>query len=343
MKKSKYIFLVVGIILLVVLFKSFGVESTIEYISRIGWQGFLAICSIYIITNISLAYGWRVLINYPIKGIHFYKFVLARIAGDATSSINALGSAAGEPLKAMYVKDILPMNIGLATVFLDRLIHMIANVLMVLTGIFASFFVFKSHLKENLIVFISLLLIFILMLFLIFRFVKSRNNGIIIGIVEKLPNRFKNKILTENNIKKINLIDDEISSVLNNKNSLKHFYVSLAMHYFGSILTCSFEIYLIVNYISPISGINFLEGLFIYVFGFVATSALFFIPANVGTSEGSYSMALSLLGHDPIIGLSVGIIRRLRTFVWAGLGAVLLFYAGLIKSDAIVIVNDDKK
>jgi uncharacterized protein (TIRG00374 family) len=333
MKKSKYIFLVVGIILLIVLFKSFGVESTIEYISRIGWQGFLAICSIYIVTNVSLAYGWRVLVNYPIKKIHFYKFVLARIAGDATSSINALGSAAGEPLKAMYVKDILPMNIGLATVFLDRIIHIISSVLMVLTGIFASFFVFQSHLMENLIVFVSLLLVFILMLFLIFRFFKSRSNGIIMGIVEKLPAMLKDKILTENNIKKINLIDEEINLALSNKDNLRHFYISLAMHYFGSILTCSFEIYLIVNYISPAGGINFLEGLFIYVFGFVATSALFFIPANVGTSEGSYSMALSLLGHDPIIGLSVGIIRRLRTFVWAGLGAVLLFYAGLIKKE----------
>jgi len=146
MKKSKYIFLAAGIILLVVLFKSFGVESTIEHILRIGWPGFSAICAIYIVTNVTLAYGWRVLINYPVKWFHFYKFVLARIAGDATSSINALGSAAGEPLKAMYVRDILPMNIGLATVFLDRIIHMIANVLMVLTGIFAGLFVFKSHL-----------------------------------------------------------------------------------------------------------------------------------------------------------------------------------------------------
>jgi len=170
------------------------------------------------------------------------------------------------------------------------------------------------------------------MLFLIFRFIKNRSDGIIMGIVEKFPERFKNKILTENSIKKINLIDEEINLALSNKNNLKHFYISLAMHYFGTIITCSLEIYLIVNYISPAGGINILEGLFIYVFGFVATSALFFIPANVGSSEGSYSIALSLLGHDPIIGLSVGIIRRLRTFVWAGIGAVLLFYAGLIKN-----------
>ena len=175
MKKSKYIFLIAGGLLLFLLFRSFGVESTIYQITRIGWPGFFVICSIYIFTNISLAYGWRVLVNYPVKRFHFYKFVLARIAGYSTSSINALGSAAGEPLKAMYVKDILPMNIGLATVVLDRLIHLISSVLMALTGLFAGLFVFKSHLLENIAVFISMLLLFIIMLYLTFSFVKKNS------------------------------------------------------------------------------------------------------------------------------------------------------------------------
>jgi len=339
MKKSKYIFLIAGGALLFLLFRSFGVESTIEQIKRIGWPGFITICSIYIFTNISLAYGWRVLVNYPVKRSHFYKFVLARIAGDATSSINALGSAAGEPLKAMYVKDILPMNIGLATVVLDRLIHLVSSVLMVLTGLFAGLFVFKSHLIENIAVFISLLLFFILMLYLLFRFIKKHSDDILLNLIKKLPGKLNSRILTEKNIEKINLIDNEIKYIFSSRDNLNHFYISLAMHYFGSILSCSLEIYLIINYISPAAGISLIEGLFIYVFGFIATSALFFVPANVGTSEGSYSIALSILGHDPIIGLSVGIIRRFRTFVWSGIGALLLFYAGLIKKDKNITEN----
>jgi len=333
MKKSKYIFLIAGIALLFLLFRSFGVGSTIEHIIKIGWPGFILICSIYIFTNISLAYGWRVLINYPVKKLYFYKFVLARVAGDATSFINALGSAAGEPLKAMYVKDILPMNIGLATVVLDRLIHIVSSVLMVLTGLFAGLFVFKSHLMESIALFIFLVLLFILMLYIFFRFIKKHSDDILLNIIKKLPEALSKKILTEKNIEKINLIDDEIKYVFSSRDNLNHFYISLAMHYFGSIISCALEIYFIVNFISPAAGISMIEALFIYVFGFIATSALFFVPANVGTSEGSYSIALSILGHDPVIGLSVGIIRRFRTLVWAGIGSLLLFYAGLIKKD----------
>jgi uncharacterized membrane protein YbhN (UPF0104 family) len=335
MKKSKILFLIAGLILLVLLIKSFGVETTIEQVKKIGWPGFILICAIYIFTHVTLAYGWRVLVTYPVKKHSFHKFVLARIAGDATSSINALGSAAGEPLKAMYVKDILPLKIGLATVVLDRLIHLVSSVLMVLTGIFAGLFVFKSNFANNLAIFLSLLCLFIIMLALSFRFVKKHSDRMIYNILKKLPAKLTGRFLSEKNLERIKLIDDEIKYVFSSRDNLNHFYISLAMHYFGSIITCSLEIYIIVNYIVTTGGITLAEGLFVYVFGFIATSALFFVPANVGTSEGSYSIALSILGHDPVIGLSVGIIRRFRTFVWSGIGIILLFYAGLFRKENV--------
>ena len=145
--------------------------------------------------------------------------------------------------------------------------------------------------------------------------------------------RFRKKILNGPRQEKISKIDEEISYIFSSRDNLNHFYISLALHYFSIIISCSLEIYLIIRFISPVTGITFAESLFIYIFGFIATSALFFVPANVGTSEGSYSIALRILGHDPITGLSVGIIRRFRTFVWAGIGIALLFYAGLIRKE----------
>lgn len=333
MKKTKYIFLAVGILILAMLFRSFGVETSINQIRRIGWGGFALICSIFIFSNIFLAYAWRVLITYPVKGSTFYKFVLARVAGDSTSSINALGAMAGEPLKALYVKDIVPFRIGLATVVLDRMIHIISNILMVLTGMFAGLFVFKAQFLNNLAVFTGLLVFFISILYISFRMIRNHKNGFLLNIIHRFPERFRKKMLEGPKKEQIDRIDEEIKYIFSSRENLRHFYISLALHYFSIIISCSLEIYLIIRFISPVTGITFSESLFIYIFGFIATSALFFVPANVGTSEGSYSIALRILGHDPIIGFSVGIIRRFRTFVWAGIGIALLFYAGLIKKD----------
>ncbi len=331
MKKTKYIFLAVGIAILFLMFRSFGVESTIDNIKDIGWRGFFIVCSIYFFSNIFLSYGWRVLINYPIPKFYFYKFFFARIAGDSTSSINALGAAAGEPLKALYVKDIVPFRKGLASVVLDRMIHIVSNVFMVFTGMFAAFFVLDDKFKGNVIVFVSVFLVFLLLLYLSFKALKNQKKGFILNLLKKLPEYFRKRLLSEKNIERINKIDEEISYIFSSRDNLHHFYISLAMHYFAIIISGALEIYLIVNYISPMVGLSLFQGLLVYIFGFIATSALFFVPANVGTSEGAYSIALGMLGFNPALGLSVGIIRRFRTFVWAGVGIFILFYAGLIK------------
>ena len=340
MKFSKYIFLFTGALILVLLFRSFGLEVTINHIVKIGWDGFAVICSIFIISNIFLAYAWRVLINYPVEKGKFYKFVLARVAGDATSSINAMGAVAGEPLKAMYVRDLVPFRTGLATVVLDRLIHTISNVLMVLTGMLAGLFVFREQFMSNLAAFLGLLVFFIVMLIIGFRILRGHSDGVISGIINKLPLFIRGRFMSDSRREKIEKIDKEISFIFSSRDNLNHFYISLALHYFSIVISCSLEIYLIVEYIAPYAGFTFLEALFVYIFGFIATSALFFVPANVGTSEGSYSIALKILGYDPVIGLSVGIIRRFRTFVWAGIGIALLFYAGLIKKD--IKIDEDR-
>lgn len=333
MKLSKYIFLITGALILVLLFRSFGLEVTISHIVKIGWGGFALICFIFLFSNIFLAYAWRVLITSPVEKGKFYKFVLARVAGDATSSINAMGAVAGEPLKAMYVKDLVPFRTGLATVVLDRLIHTVSNVLMVLTGMLAGLFVFREQFMSNLAAFLGLLVFFVVMLVISFRILRGHSGGVLAGIINRLPGFLKDRIMTESRREKIEKIDSEISFIFSSRDNLNHFYISLALHYFAIIISCSLEIYLIVKFISPVAGFTFAEALFVYIFGFIATSALFFVPANVGTSEGSYSIALKILGYDPVIGLSVGIIRRFRTFVWAGIGIALLFYAGLIKKD----------
>jgi hypothetical protein len=110
---------------------------------------------------------------------------------------------------------------------------------------------------------------------------------------------------------------------------MRHFYISLMIHYFSGFLASSLEVYLIIIYAG--GTITLIHSMFLYLFSMFLTSVVFFMPANLGTSEGSYSLALTFLGYDPAAGLTVGIVRRLRTFVWSGIGIVILFHAGLMK------------
>ena len=51
---------------------------------------------------------------------------------------------------------------------------------------------------------------------------------------------------------------------------------------------------------------------------------LFFVPAKVGTQEGSKVLLFAVLGLDPARGLTVGIVRRIRELTYAGLGLLAL-------------------
>lgn len=328
MKRMKVVFLIAGIVILGILFRSFGVEATLHRITSIGWR-FAIIVGIFFFTNLFLTLAWFIIIPYPLKKRDLWKFSLARLAGDSTTSINAIGAFAGEPLKALYVKDILPFKVGLASVILDRVIKTMSGILLSITGIFASLFIMDIPLPITL----TALALGILSLAALFLVLKRKRHGFLEALLRMLPLWLMARIMNEGRWEKVRSLDSEISYIFSSRENMNHFYVSLTLHYLSILISCSLEIYLIALYLGVGDNFQIHDGFFVYVFGFIITSLIFFMPANVGTSEGSYSLALQLLGFDPVYGLSIGIIRRLRTFVWSGIGMLILFYAGLIKKD----------
>lgn len=336
MKDSlRALFLVLGIVLLVILFRYFGVEKTIDHIMGLGWR-FLILVSIHIFSNIGLSYALRLFIHQKLTFREFISIVEARIAGDATSAINAIGAFAGEPIKAMYIRDFVPIRSGLAAVVIDRTVHSISVILIFLTGIVVGLFILNIPLYVSLLSLVWLLFLLLILMVVL----KKQRDGFISFILNKLPRRITNRFMTEKRWDNVEELDREISFLLLRENR-KDFLFSLFLHYFIILFINTLEIFLIINFIGEISHFSFLDAMFIYILGFIMTSVTFFMPANVGTSEGSFSLGLAMLGYDPALGLSVGLIKRFRQFTWAGIGLPFLFYAGLIKKKKGPFSADD--
>ncbi len=321
--KTRIIFFVLGILILILLFKSFGVETFIKDIRLLGWK-FILIVSLFLFNNVILSYSWKVLINYPLKWKLFHRLLLARIAGDSTSSINSMGAVAGEPIKALLMKDYIPFNKGLASVVLDRTVHTLANTLLILTGVISSFFV----LKLPVLISTGFLLFIIFVLCAIIYILRKQKQGFIRFLVKKLPKKLSSRFMNSERQKKIDELDSEIGFILNSRENLKRFYISLVFRYISILATGTLEVFMILIFIDI--DISLVNSMFVYIFTLFLTSIVFFMPANIGTSEASYSLALNFLGYDPALGLSVGIIRRLRTFIWSGIGMIILFYSGVV-------------
>ena len=333
LNKTKIIFLTAGIVILIVLFKSFGIEKIIEHFRTMSWRFFLIIV-LYLFNNIIMTYVWKILINYPIKLRDLYKLYFARIAGDATSSISSVAALAGEPLKAMYIKNIVPLKNGLASVVLDRTIQSISNIMLIFTGVVSSFFLIKTSLLVSaLSVLIPVIMIIMLLLIL-----KKQREGIIEYVLSLLPENFVKKYISEARREKVKELDYEISFILSSPENMKKFFISLITRYIAVLTSGTLEIFLILQFINI--DVTLPHSILIYVSNMFVTSIVFFMPANLGVSEGIFTLVLKLLGYDPAVGISLGMIYRLRRFAWSGIGMVILFHAGLMRKEKTDGVKD---
>src|SRR5256886_9455110 len=57
-------------------------------------------------------------------------------------------------------------------------------------------------------------------------------------------------------------------------------------------------------------------------------NAIFVVPFEVGTKEGSLYLVFQLLGLDPALGVYTAIVSRLRDLVWIGGGVALVGFSG---------------
>lgn len=321
-KKYKLLFTLIGILLLILLFSKFGWKEPLSHIKKFGWIFWLNIF-IYFINHILLTVGWFVLITTPLKLKNFPRILAARIAGDSATSINPLAGMASEPLKALLIKDIVPFQTGLASVVMDRTIHTLGNILIVITGIIAATFILdipKTALA-------GILTFFIIILVLLIFVIRKQKEGFLDYIISLLPKKIIKKIYDNGRDKKIEKLDNEIAYIFKNSKNMHHFYISLFLHSIPSTVAGTLEIYLIMYYISP--SITLQTSFLMYLFGLFVTSLTFFMP--VGPTEGSYPLVLKMLSKDPSFGFSVGIIRRMRQFIWAGIGMLIMASFGLKK------------
>lgn len=82
------------------------------------------------------------------------------------------------------------------------------------------------------------------------------------------------------------------------------------------------EIYLILRWVG--GAVDWQTALALETGSVLVDGMLFFVPAKVGTQEGSKVVLFAALGLSPARGLTVGVVRRIRELTYAGLGLIAL-------------------
>jgi hypothetical protein len=91
------------------------------------------------------------------------------------------------------------------------------------------------------------------------------------------------------------------------------------------------EIYLILRWVGD--PVSWRTALALEAGSALIDGILFFVPAKIGTQEGSKVALFATLGLNPARGLTVGVVRRIRELTYAGLGLLALGWL-TVRSDA---------
>lgn len=314
-KRTNLILISIGFIFFFYLIYRIGIDNIVSNLSSFGFW-FIPIFFLGGIWILSQAKAWNIIQNQFFRRASIFFFFRLRIIGDALNNVLPSANLGGDAARAYLIKNNIPLNEGIAGVFVDKTIEFIGGMLFTATGLLVSFLF--SYIPESLILpgLICLGITFL---------------GITTLIILQLNGFYKILLKITSFIPSIQrLLKNQETKFRSLENNLRMLYtkaiwkmvLALAFHYLARILG-AVEVFIILK----VLGIqtNFIEALFISAMVTIINTIFFLMPGQWGVTEGAFVLVLKSLGYSAGIGLSLGIIRRIRKLFYVGLG--LLFFS----------------
>ena len=98
-------------------------------------------------------------------------------------------------------------------------------------------------------------------------------------------------------------------------------FAAALMFAFANWMAGVLEVYVMMKFLGQ--PISWTEAWVIESVIQLVRTASFFIPANLGTQEGAFVFAFSIITGSPALGLAAAVIRRLREVIWLSIAALV--------------------
>jgi len=213
---------------------------------------------------------------------------------------------------------------GAASVVVDRTLHSIAILIVIIFGIIVSFITFDT-LPANIKYGVPIVVL-IAASFVAFIFIHQQKGlfSLFMSICKRLKIK---KTFTERIINRFEELDHHIINFY--KKSHKSFWIALSYHTAGRFLGM-IEIYAIGRCVSD--KFDLFTALVLCALAPMINAVFTFVPGALGIMEGAYSGVLYLLHLNPAIGITIQITKRLRAGCWILLGLIFLGTSGRQKA-----------
>lgn len=301
---------------------SVGVNSILDGIQRIGFDGFALLMLIYFLRIVCRAYAWTLSVYEPYK-LTVKDTLPAVIIGEALSSLIPLGILVSGTSKAVAVRNRVPLVVGLSSIATENLFYSLVTGLFIVFGAVA--FLRSFELETGWIATIDVLItiIFALIVFAVVVVVKQWH--FLSSLCEWFYNRDIGKSVFEHGRMQVRLFENLIYGFY--RRYPKRFAPICAMQLIFHALGVT-EVWFILSRITN-GNPDLFASFLLESMSRVITIVFKLIPFLVGVDEAGAQFVTETLALGAGIGVTLAIIRKGRILFWTATGLILIAKRGL--------------
>jgi hypothetical protein len=315
------VFGLLGLLLFAYFVSRAGFGEILSRIQRLG-AGFIPILAVSSLRYVVRALAWTRCIERPYK-LPFRDAFAARLMGDALGNIIPFVSVAvSEPSKAVFVKDRVPLLVGLSGLAIENIFYGLSVALFIFSGTATLLLSFSlpKPLRYASIVALTATIVIIPLAYLIIRW-QARflsgalrflsNRGIARNWVEKLRPRAES-------------LEERVYGfyTTSQRSFLSIFALDMCFHVAGIL-----EVFITLSFISPVAP-TLTQAFILESVNRIINVAFKFIPLRAGVDEGGTGQVSKVLGFARGIGETLAIVRKGRDIFWSAIGLILIWKRG---------------
>ncbi len=304
---------VAGLGLLAFLVMKVGVATVLGYIGDFGpW--FLVI--------VGLGFGWLFLQAWAwslIQAAHFRPVPLgrlfrAKLISDSLNTLIPTANLGGDAVRPFLIKRQVPLEEGIPSVLVDKTAEGFGSALFLVSGFLLTLVLLRLPRWMNTAAAICLA-------------------ATVAGIALFIVLQMKGFLGPLNRIAKVfprvrRFIDKREGSIRALDDNLRIVYrclsprtaAAVALHYAARLVGVA-EVYVILRVLG--AHASAVQALFTSIGVTIINTAFFIVPGQFGVAESAHALVLQSLGFPAALGLSLGVIRRIRKMATATVGLVL--------------------
>lgn len=302
-----------GLALLVWVVRQVGLAQVEADFRQVGW-GLIPIIAIGGLRFLVRALAWRLCLEEPYR-LGTADAFAAVICGDAIGNLTPLGPLVGEPAKAAFVRNRIPLAPAATALAIENVFYTLSAVAMIAAGMIALLFRFQLPTGIRDVGEASIagsLVLFAIALWLLWR-------------QPALISRVLSTSRLQTHAAAVRAIEEQIYSFVTRHRAVVPAIVAAeaAFHVLGVM-----EVHLTLTLLSGTAP-SLLTSFILETTNRLIQVVFKFVPLRLGVDEAGTAVFTQVLGLGSQTGVTLAIVRKARMLFWAGAGAILLVREGL--------------